>query len=148
MGKTLLLVTFMVLVLCLNAYAQAEMMPLALGNPVSAKPTSDFLEAVNFDSEGRGDVFTNKLGDGVLNIATCWTDVPKRAEQVSQERSVLEGYTVGIGEGILSGIVRGASGTIDTATCIFPPYDNPMMQPEYSVRQPTKDGLKITLLSW
>lgn len=146
MGKMLLLVTVMALAVCPNVYAQAEMMPLALGD--SVRPADNFLQAVNSDGEGRGDVFTNKLGDGVLNVATCWTDAPKQADKVTQDKGALEGYTVGLGEGVVKGIVRVVAGAYDTATFMLPPYDEPMMKPEYSVNQPNKEGLKVALLSW
>jgi len=146
MSKILLLVMVMALALCSNVYAQAEMVPLVLGNRV--EPAEDFLKSVNSDNDGRGDVFTNKLGDGVLNIATCWTDVPKRADKVTQDKGALEGYTVGLGEGVLQGVARVVSGAYDTATFILPPYDEPMMKPEYSVNQPNKEGLKVVLASW
>lgn len=149
MNKVLFLVMVLVLCVSLNVLAQEGLMPLPISNtPVFREPSAAFLDSVNFDSEGRGEVFSNKLGNGVINLATCWTDVPRRMNEVSEERSVLEGYTIGFGEGILLGILRGAAGTYDTATCVLPPYDEPLMQPKYSVNQPSKDGLKITLLNW
>lgn len=154
-----------VLTLCLmlgvavNVFAEAQMPAVAgagLGsvqlNPLvvdrSSRVSPEFLEAVNFDQDGRGDAFPNKLGDGVLNIATCWTDVPRQINQVSEERNIIEGYTLGFGEGILSGIARGVSGTYDAATFILPPYDEPMMQPQYAVSKPNEEGFKVKLLTW
>jgi len=146
MGKITLLITVIVLALCTNVYAQVGMASLALGDSVGT--TKDFLEVVNYNNEGRGDVFTNKIGDGVINLATCWVDPVRRANEVTEENGVLEGYTAGFGEGILEGVARAVAGTYDTVTFAFPPYEEPMMKPAYSVQDPNKDGLKLVILNW
>lgn len=136
----------------LDIYAQ-EGMPttLFLSQPMPGNRSSaQFVQFINADNANvKQDLFSEKLGNGVINLATCWTDVPRRMETVARERSAFEGYTVGMGEGILQGIVRGIAGTYDTTTSIVPPFNKkPVMEAEYSVKHPQKDGLKLTLLQW
>lgn len=146
MGKITLLIAFIMLVAGFNVYAQAPMPPVALGDSVAA--SNDFLEAVNYDNAGRGDVFTNKMGDGVLNVTTCWIDPFRKANEVTQEQGVVEGYTGGFAVGMIEGIARAISGTYDTVTFAFAPYDEPMMKPAYTVKNPNKEGLKLVLFNW
>ncbi len=150
MKKVLLLTLVLVLSLFLNVYAQTGVTTLAFSNFSGFRKASPtFLETVNFNEESLGGVFSNKLGDGVINIATCWTDVPRHIDKVSRERSILEGYTIGVGEGIFSGVIRGVAGTYDTSTSILPPYNSqPLMKAEYSVKDPDREGFKINLLNW
>ncbi len=89
-----------------------------------------------------------KMGTGVINLATSWTDIPKEITAVSEKYNLLMGYTLGFGKGLVSSIVRGMAGTIDTVTCGLPPYDEPTMKAEYKVNKPNQEGFKIDLLRW
>jgi putative exosortase-associated protein (TIGR04073 family) len=53
--------------------------------------------------------------------------------EVSGETNPAIGFTLGAVEGTITGLVRGVTGIFDTLTCIFPPYDEPVMQPEYAM---------------
>jgi len=75
----------------------------------------------------------NKLGRGLINTATCWVEVPAEIARVSNERDPALGWTLGLAQGAINGIIRGAVGLFDTLTCVFPPYDKPKMQPEYAL---------------
>ncbi len=140
-----------VLVLCvaLNAWAQEEMMSLySLYRTQMSDPQLQFIEFINA-KESQEEYFSDKLGDGMINIVTCWTDIPRKIGDVSEESNVFLGSTLGLGEGILFGIARGAAGTYDTGTSILPPFNaEPLMKAEYKVDNPNRDGLKIALISW
>jgi len=75
----------------------------------------------------------NKLGRGVINTATCWAEIPAQMAKVSKEHDPALGCTLGVVEGAISGIVRGATGIFDALTFFIPPYDKPIMKPEYSL---------------
>ena len=146
---------FIFLILCLifiiggEVYAQEQTMPLHITNSTAlANERSAFLENVNFDQNGKGNIPTNKLGNGVLNIITSWTDVPQRMEMVSHEKGTLQGATLGFGEGLFLGISRATVGSIELATFLLPPYDQSAMNPKYAVKNPNSDGWKIQLFSW
>ena len=148
-----------ILFLAANVYAQTEpVSPLTnLGayQVRSLHPekdtstfTSAYLESINNEASSPSDDSpANKMGVGMINAATSWTEVPRQVAEVSEKDNVLAGWTLGFGEGVVSGIARGVSGAFDMATCGLPPYDKPLMEPEYKVRQPDQ-GFKIDLIRW
>jgi putative exosortase-associated protein (TIGR04073 family) len=87
------------------------------------------------------------MGAGAMNAATAWTEIPKQMGEASAKHNPLVGATVGLGEGVVKGMVRGASGVVDMATFGLPPYDKPLMQPAYEVKKP-EEGFKVNLLNW
>jgi len=107
-----------------------------------------FLDKVNNTQEAYADTPADKIGIGILNTATSWTDIPREVGRTTGESNVLAGITVGLSEGIVSSVARGASGVIDATTFGLPPYNKPLMEPEYKVKNPEKDGLKVDLLKW
>ncbi|MDD4894099.1 MAG: exosortase system-associated protein, TIGR04073 family [Candidatus Omnitrophica bacterium] len=130
-------------------YAQEPLMPLAVTGPMTyygGHPT--YLDSINAENYGKENFPTTKLGYGVINIGTSWIDIPERVVDVSHEKDLLQGFTLGLGEGIVSGVTRAAAGSIDMATFMFPPYEKPLMEPDYTADNPQKDGLKIKILTW
>lgn len=81
----------------------------------------------------------NKLGRGATNLVTCWAEIPATAIRVSQEKDPALGWTVGVAEGVFTALLRGATGLFDTVTCVIPPYDKPLMQPEYALNDLDKE---------
>ncbi|MDD2751944.1 MAG: exosortase system-associated protein, TIGR04073 family [Candidatus Omnitrophica bacterium] len=119
--------------------------PLALDK--DNRPAA-FLNQINAEADTYTDSPIDKMSDGVLNTTTAWTDIPRQVSKVSQEENLFAGMVVGFGEGLFNGMARGASGVIDMATCGVPPYDQPLMKPEYKVKKPQQDGFKVNLLKW
>jgi putative exosortase-associated protein (TIGR04073 family) len=74
----------------------------------------------------------HKLGRGAINVATCWMEVPADISRVTAESNGFAGWTLGLGEGILTTFFRAASGVFDAATFALPPYNRPVMLPEYA----------------
>ncbi|MEI8349539.1 MAG: exosortase system-associated protein, TIGR04073 family [Candidatus Omnitrophota bacterium] len=89
----------------------------------------------------------NKMGTGIVNVATGWADVPKKISDRSAEQNPLAGLTIGFGEGVVTGVARTTAGALDVAMFSIPPYDAPLMESEYKVSNPN-EGFKIDLLSW
>ena len=75
----------------------------------------------------------NKFGRGVINTATCWAEVPAEIARVSKDSDPVLGWTLGLAQGTINTIIRGAVGIYDTLTCVVPPYNKPEMQPEYAL---------------
>jgi len=75
----------------------------------------------------------NKLGRGLINTVTCLAETPAGIYRVSKEKGEIVGITLGFVEGLFTSALRGASGIFDMATCIIPPYDKPLMKPEYAL---------------
>ncbi len=110
--------------------------------------TRDFLATVNTRQNTIDYDFTQKASNGVINMATFWTDVPRKIGDVTEEDDLLAGCTIGLGEGLAWSAARGISGIYEAAT--FPIYANeePLMKPAYKVSNPEKEGFKIKLLQW
>jgi putative exosortase-associated protein (TIGR04073 family) len=75
----------------------------------------------------------NKLGRGLINTATCWSEVPAKTAEVSKEKDITVGVTLGAAEGLVNGALRVVSGLYDTLTFMIPPYDKPYLKPEYAL---------------
>lgn len=162
MKKTLIVILLLTLALLIteSADAQIELSPagpgqftnsqttLILNNNSTISPTDDFLKNINTTRDPYADVMTSKMSDGAINATTSWADIPKQVYQVSKDENIFVGSTVGLGEGIIMGATRGAAGAVDIATLGLTPSDEPVMQPEYKVKDPNKDGYKIQLFSW
>ncbi len=157
-----LLVALADLLLVMTNLAYAETAPQTTGsfspyatavlkmNSEQVRPTTAFLQMVNADStsnQEETDAFTNKMGIGILNTATFWTDIPRQIKAETEKSNVLVGATVGFGKGLVKGAERGAAGIYDVTTCTFTPYDEPSMKPAYTVKDPDR-GLKVNLMSW
>jgi putative exosortase-associated protein (TIGR04073 family) len=87
---------------------------------------------VNADDMRYGKTCFNKLGRGVINILTSPSEIPAGAFRVCREKGDFIGVTLGSFEGLFTFIIRGIIGVFDTATFLIPPYNRPIMQPEYA----------------
>ncbi len=144
----------------ISAWAQPEAMAAAGFNTYympgwkqqdKALGNSDFLKAINGNpvkEDSMANTPAEKLGDGVLNTVTSWTDIPRDVADVSEQDNVFWGITYGLGQGIASGFTRGVAGVVDVATFPVSPYDEPSVKPEYKVDKPQQDGYKVALLRW
>ena len=146
---TVSLTVMMVLLAGLNLYAQTELPYASMQAEGALRPLPrSYFETLNQSERQKKDTFGYKLGLGLTNVATSWTEVPVCINEISKERGAFEGYNLGFGKGIVSGVVRGISGAVDTATFGMPPYDQQLMDPEYKVDNPDKEGYIITLFKW
>ena len=75
----------------------------------------------------------NKLGRGLINTVTCLIETPAGVYRVSSTKGAIVGWTLGLAEGLFTSLLRGASGILDVVTCVVPPYNKPLMQPEYAI---------------
>lgn len=77
----------------------------------------------------------NKLTRGVFNVSTFFMEVPAATIRVSEEQdNAFVGGTVGLAQGLFAGVLRLGTGVFDTVTCVIPPYNKPLMEPEYAVQ--------------
>ncbi|MDD3297026.1 MAG: exosortase system-associated protein, TIGR04073 family [Candidatus Omnitrophica bacterium] len=72
-----------------------------------------------------------KLARGICNDVTFWIEVPKQVYLEARDRDPLTGLTYGMVKGIGYGIMRLGEGIYDTALFLLPPYDRPLMEPEF-----------------
>jgi putative exosortase-associated protein (TIGR04073 family) len=73
----------------------------------------------------------NKLWRGVINTTTCLGEVPTEVYDISKKNNTFVGLTLGFTKGLVLAVFRGLSGIFDAVTCIIPPYNRPLMEPEY-----------------
>jgi putative exosortase-associated protein (TIGR04073 family) len=73
----------------------------------------------------------SKLGRGLINGATGFCEYPKQIVETSKEHNVAVGLTWGQLKGVAMGVARHGMGAYDTATFYLPPYDKPVLDPEY-----------------
>jgi len=90
----------------------------------------------------------NKIGQGAINTLTSWVDVPRKIGEESEERNIIAGCTLGLGEGLAVGLARATSGVYDMATFSSAPYNKPLMDPRYKVEKPDEEGFKVKLIKW
>ncbi|MDP2922342.1 MAG: exosortase system-associated protein, TIGR04073 family [Candidatus Omnitrophota bacterium] len=72
-----------------------------------------------------------KLGRGLSNAVTGVVEIPKQIYLVSKEREPVSGITYGTAKGICYGLLRTGAGVYDSLAFAFPPYDKPILEPEY-----------------
>ena len=106
------------------------------------------IHSINKNKNTYANTPINKASDGVLNVVSAWIDIPEAISDEAADSNLLTGWTIGLGRGVALGVKREAAGLVDFTTCAFPPYDKPMVAPEYTVNHPDRDGLKIKILHW
>jgi len=74
----------------------------------------------------------DKLGNGLTNVLTGWMEIPRCIDEKSKEENLFAGLTVGTLKGICYALGRTVVGVIDTVTFVIKPYDQPIMEPNYS----------------
>ncbi|MFH0855830.1 MAG: exosortase system-associated protein, TIGR04073 family [Candidatus Omnitrophota bacterium] len=150
MKNTALIAMLIFLSLVFCAWAQALEVPIVYTAPpinINAG-TSTFLDSLNNDQDAYANSPVSKAGDGTLNAVSAWVDIPRGISEETQDSNLFLGLTIGLGKGLVTGVKREAAGIVDVATCGFPPYDKPLMAPEYKVNNPDQNGLKLKILSW
>jgi putative exosortase-associated protein (TIGR04073 family) len=103
------------------------------------------LPVIDADEIPYGSKPINKLDRGIVNSATFWLEIPAEVAKVSKEQNPLMGATVGVVHGLVTSVVRAGSAAFDTVTFFVPPYDKPVMKPEYALNRADD---KMTELFW
>ena len=126
-----------------DAAANAVTQPAGVTKPAAdtAQPVSTTtndkkgsLDAANM-SDSYGKTPLNKLTRGVFNMSTFYFEVPAAVMRVSKEKdNYFIGSTIGTAQGFCACILRAVTAVFETATFLIPPYNKPIMQPEYSVQ--------------
>lgn len=76
----------------------------------------------------------DKLKRGALNIVSSPVEVARSIQMTTEEKNLLNGWTIGLVRGIGDGLVRLGAGTIDVLTSPFAFPDEkraPLISPEY-----------------
>ena len=97
------------------------------------------LPVVDLDKVPYSEKAINKLDRGVVNAATFWMEVPAEVARVSNEKDPFLGVTVGVVRGLVASIFRAGSAAFDTTTFLMPPYDKPLVKPEYAYNRADRE---------
>jgi putative exosortase-associated protein (TIGR04073 family) len=107
--------------------------------PVSAQDDETVQEESSFVIETERipyeDSALNKLGRGLINVFTCWLEIPAGMYKVSAQKGEFLGSTLGALQGTVTSVLRAGTAVCDVATFAVPPYDKPTMLPEYAVQE-------------
>jgi putative exosortase-associated protein (TIGR04073 family) len=72
-----------------------------------------------------------KFARGAANTLTGFVEVPKQIYLTSIEYDPLTGIVFGTVKGICYGALRTLAGVYDATFFVVPPYDKPVMEPEF-----------------
>jgi putative exosortase-associated protein (TIGR04073 family) len=86
---------------------------------------------VNAYAEEKEKNALTKLTRGLTNTLTGSVEIPKQIYLVSKEREPITGVTYGTAKGICYGLLRTGAGVYDTLSFPVPPYDKPVLEPEF-----------------
>jgi putative exosortase-associated protein (TIGR04073 family) len=75
----------------------------------------------------------HKLERGAINIITCPLELPASMISVADQKGEIFGFAIGAAEGAFTTVFRAVSGVYDTVTFFIPPYNRPIMEPEYAI---------------
>lgn len=88
--------------------------------------------SITQDNEQEENSAMNKLERGAINVATCWMEVPDGVAKGNKEEEPVKGTILGIIGGACATALRAVTGVLDVVTFWLPPYNKPLMQPEYA----------------
>ena len=75
----------------------------------------------------------NKLMRGLVNCLTFLVELPASICDVTKRKGPLLGSTLGLADGIATSFARLGTGLFDVITFPIPPYDKPLLKPEYAI---------------
>ncbi len=81
----------------------------------------------------------DKLKRGAINMGTFPVEVAREIQITSNEKNLLNGWTVGLAKGVGQGLLRLGAGLVDVLTCPFNFPDDqkkPLIEPEYVWEKP------------
>jgi putative exosortase-associated protein (TIGR04073 family) len=82
----------------------------------------------------------HKLGRGVANILTFYLEIPASELRAGEcHHDTFAAFLTGTFQGIFTALYRGLTGVCDVITFFAPPYDKPLMEPEYAEESLSKE---------
>lgn len=117
-----------------NAYAQGNggyVQGQAPAAPMQVAPAAPVVYTTS--NNGYQNTPVNKLGRGLSNILTFYLEIPASELQTCKcQGDSFFSFFTGTLKGVFTALYRGFTGVLDTVTFFAPPYDQPLMQPEYA----------------
>ena len=127
--KNLILVLFaLVVVMVATSFVYAHEM----GDDYIEYGSINVIPVIDADQIPYGTRPINKLNRGIMNGVGFWTEIPAQVCKVSSETDPLTGMTFGLVQGAVTSVIRAGSAIFDTVTFMVPPYNKPVMVPEYA----------------
>ena len=85
-----------------------------------------------------------KLKRGAINIVTSPVEIAREIQITTEEKNLLNGWTLGLVKGLGQGLIRFGAGVLDVLTCPFNFPDSqkgPLIEPEFVWQ---KSGVKYS----
>lgn len=76
----------------------------------------------------------NKFLRGGVNSLTFIAELPASIWDTIKNKGIAQGCTLGLAEGIVTSLARLGTGLFDVITFVIPPYDKPILTPEYAIQ--------------
>jgi putative exosortase-associated protein (TIGR04073 family) len=109
---------------------------------VNQEESKQYESAASADTKNMGYEKTpvNKLGRGVSNILTFYLEIPASIMRSGKNNGdSFWSFFTGTFQGVFTSLYRGLTGVCDTITFFAPPYDKPLMEPEYAEESLSKE---------
>jgi len=89
----------------------------------------------------------NKFFRGFVNTLTFLVELPASICDVTKRKGAVSGCTLGVADGIATSFVRLGTGLFDLVTFLIPPYNKPLLKPEYAIDS-ASDKMSSTAVDW
>ena len=93
---------------------------------------SQALGAIDTRTVTLSDTPVNKLLRGVVNTFTCLLEVPASFADITRKKGLFAGFALGLADGVATSLLRLGTGLFDVVTFLIPPYNKPLLKPEYA----------------
>jgi putative exosortase-associated protein (TIGR04073 family) len=111
--------------------------------PAVSQPIAPAAHVYSTANTGYQNTPVNKLGRGVSNILTFYLEIPASMLQTCKcHGDSFASLLTGTLKGVVTALYRGLTGVCDTITFFAPPYDKPIMQPEYAEQSLSQEADK------
>ena len=112
---------------------------IALGLGFSIRTWADTPSAGTQQVSSETYSWKDKIKRGGLNIISSPVEIARQIQITSNEKDLLQGWTVGLVKGLGQGVLRFGAGIVDVLTCPFDFPDKqkaPLIEPEYVWEKP------------
>ncbi len=122
----------MILVICLLLFGLLWTLDVFCQEPVNTIPATNCRPLLDAKEISFEKLPLNKLTRGITNTTFFCLEAPAQMYETAKEsENEFVGGSLGLIKGVFVSFLRALTGIFDVVTFIIPPYDSPLMEPEY-----------------